>query len=163
MFLEALSFGIAVAFILLGIAGIIVPILPGTILVWLTVLVYAWATSFATLTPTIFVLITLVALVTGSANLWLPLLGAQRSGAAKRALFLGLVGAIIGTFIVPLVGTIIGYALGILLGEFLKHQDLNLALRASLGGLAGWGVATMVELGGALLILVIFVTAVLRS
>lgn len=163
MFLEALSFGIAVAFILLGIAGIIVPILPGTILVWLTVLVYAWATSFATLTPTIFVLITLVALVTGSANLWLPLLGAQRSGAAKRALFLGLVGAIIGTFIVPLVGTIIGYALGILLGEFLKHQDLNLALRASLGGLAGWGVATVVELGGALLILVIFVTAVLRG
>lgn len=163
MFLEALSFGIAVAFILLGIAGIIVPILPGTILVWLTVLAFAWATNFAILTPAIFALTTLVALVTGSANLWLPMLGAQRSGAAKRALFLGFVGAIIGTFVIPLVGTIVGYALGIILGEFLKHQDLNLALRASLGGLAGWGVATVVELGGALLILAIFVTAVLRS
>lgn len=159
--LEALSFGIAVAFILLGIAGIIIPVLPGMILVWLTVLVFAWAGDFAVLGYAPLVAITLIAALTGSAGLWLPLLGAQRSGAARRALLLGFLGAIAGTFIMPLVGTIIGYALGILLGEFLKHQDLQLALRASMGGVAGWGIATVVELAGALLILVIFVTAVL--
>lgn len=163
MILEAFSFGVAVVFILLGIVGIIIPILPGTILVWITVLVYAWATDFAILGPWPFVLITAVALVTGSANIWLPMLGAQKTGAAKRAIFLGFIGAIIGTAILPLVGTVIGYGLGIIVGELIKHRDPRLALKASLGGMAGWGISTLVEIGGALFILIIFVTAVLSG
>lgn len=161
MALEALSFGIAVAFILIGIVGIILPILPGMILVWITVLVYAWANDFSILGPWPFAAITLVALVTGSANIWLPLLGAQKTGAARGAIFLGFLGAIIGTFIIPLVGTIIGYALGILLGELIRQRDVGLAVKAGLGGLAGWGIATIVELSGAVMILIIFAGSIL--
>ena len=108
--LEALSFGIAVVFILIGVIGIIVPILPGMLLVWLTLLAYAWVTDFNIITPWIFVILTLFALITGLANIWLPYLGAKKSGASKRAIFLGFIGGIIGTFIMPLIGTVIGYA-----------------------------------------------------
>lgn len=161
--LEALSFGIAVVFILIGVVGIIIPILPGMILVWLTLLAYAWVTDFEIITPWIFAVLTLVALVTGLASIWMPYLGAKKTGAAKRAIFLGFIGAIIGTFIMPLVGTVIGYAVGILIGELIKHRDLRVAIKASIGGVAGWGIATIIELAGALTILVVFVLVVLSG
>jgi len=162
---SALGFGLAVVFILVGVAGIVIPILPGMLLVWFTVVVYAWRTGFETIGyPSLFV-ITIIALVAGLSNIWLPLLGAQKTGAAKRALFLGVVGAIVGTFVIPLplLGTVIGYAIGVFLGEFLKVRDWRLALKASLGGVAGWGISTIFEIVAALLILVIFVVQVLAG
>jgi len=161
--LEALSFGIAVVFILIGVIGIIVPILPGMLLVWLTLLAYAWVTDFNIITPWIFVILTLFALITGLANIWLPYLGAKKSGASKRAIFLGFIGGIIGTFIMPLIGTVIGYAVGIIIGELIKHRDLQVAIKSSIGGVAGWGIATVIEMAGALTILVIFVLVVLSG
>jgi uncharacterized protein YqgC (DUF456 family) len=156
MFLEALSFGVAVVFILIGVVGIIVPILPGMLLVWLTVLGYAWVTDFEIVRPWMLVFITLVALVTGTASIWLPYLGAKKLGAAKRSAFLGFIGGVIGTFIMPLIGTVIGYAVGIILGELHKHRDLRVAIKRSIGGVAGWGISTIVELAGALTILIVF-------
>ncbi len=161
----ALGFGLAVAFILVGIVGIIVPILPGMLLVWFTVVVYAWRTGFEAVGWPTLIFITLIALVAGLSNIWLPLLGAKKTGAAKRAMFLGVVGAILGTFFIPLplLGTVIGYALGVFLGEFLKQRDLKLAFRASLGGVAGWGISTIVEICAAIFILVVFVIQVLAA
>ncbi len=164
-FFGALGFGLAVAFIFVGVAGIVVPILPGMLLVWFTVVVYAWRTGFEIIGWPTLTVITIIALVTGLSNIWLPLLGAQKTGAAKRALFLGVIGAIIGTFVIPipLLGTVIGYAIGVFLGEFMKQRDWRLALKSSLGGVAGWGISTVVEIVGALLILVIFVVQVLTG
>jgi hypothetical protein len=161
MLLEALSFGVAVVFILIGIVGIIVPILPGMFLVWLTVLGYAWVTEFQIITPWMLVVLTGIALATGSASIWLPYLGAKKMGAAKRSVVLGFIGGIIGTFIMPLIGTIIGYALGIIIGEMLKHRDLRVAIKTSIGGVAGWGISTVVELAGALTILIVFLLVTL--
>lgn len=163
MLLESLGFGVAVAFILLGIVGTIIPIIPGTLLIWLTVVVYAWVTDFAAISIPLIVFFTLVALVTGTVDLWLPLFGAKRTGASPKAILLGVVGGIIGTFMLPLLGTIIGYAVGILLGEYLIQRDMNAALRASIGSLAGWGIATAIQLGGGILLLVIFVVSVLSA
>jgi uncharacterized protein YqgC (DUF456 family) len=163
LLVDSVGFGLAVAFILLGIIGVIVPLLPGLLLVWLTTLAYAWATDFGALTPVHFALITVIALVTGSAGIWMPMLGAKKTGARGLALVLGIVGGLIGTLFLPLLGTIIGYALGIVIGEYIMSRDLRLALKASVGGVAGWGIATLVELGGAILILIIFLLTVLSA
>lgn len=164
LLLQSISFGVAVLFILIGLAGVLIPLLPGSLLIWLTVIIYAVverANGFAALDPVTLVFITLIALVTGLSDLWLPLLGAKVTGSSKRALLFGVIGAIIGTFIAPLIGSIIGYAVGILIGEYQKYGDWDKALRASAGGLAGVGVATVLQLGGGILILIIFVWQVL--
>jgi uncharacterized protein YqgC (DUF456 family) len=163
MLLEALSFGVAVVFILIGIIGIVVPILPGMLLVWLTVLGFAWVMEFQIVTPWMLAVLTGIALITGTSSIWLPYLGAKSLGAAKRSVVLGFVGGIIGTFIMPLIGTIIGYALGIILGEMLKHRDLRVALKTSIGGVAGWGISTVVELAGAVTILIVFLLVTLGN
>ncbi|MFW6183550.1 MAG: DUF456 domain-containing protein [Chloroflexota bacterium] len=162
--LQSISFGIAVVFMLVGLAGVIIPLMPGSLLIWLTVVVYAVAeraNGFAAIDPLTLIVITLIALVTGLSDLWLPLVGARVSGSSWRALVFGVVGGILGTFILPLVGSIAGYALGILLGEYQKYGDWDKALKAGAGGLAGWGIATALQLGGGLLILIIFVWQVL--
>ena len=124
---------------------------------WVAVLIYVLVNGMASLGWLVFIIITLIALATGTADLWMPLLGAKSVGASGRGLVYGMIGAVIGTFIAPLIGTLIGYAGGILLGQYQKSRDWQEALKASLGGLAGWGLATAVQLGGGLLILAIFV------
>jgi uncharacterized protein YqgC (DUF456 family) len=154
---ESITFGLIVVFIILGIIGIIIPLIPGILLIWLAVLTYVWAYGMETIGWANFIIITLIALVAGTSDLWMSLLGAKKGGASGRSFLFGGIGAIVGSFIIPLVGTIIGYAVGILLGEYQKRGDWNEALRASVGGVAGWGVATAVQFGAGLIILGIFI------
>ena len=164
LFLQSFTFGLAVFFILLGIVGVFIPIVPGTLLIWLTVVVYAIVeriNGFAAVDWVTLTALTLIALVTGLAEFWLPLLGAKVRGSSRRAILFGVVGGIIGTFALPLLGTVVGYAVGVLLGEYHKLRDWERALRASLNAVASWGVATAIELGGGLLILFIFIWQVL--
>lgn len=163
LIIDSISFGLIVAFIVMGLIGVVVPMIPGTLLMWIAVLIYALVNGFNSIGVAAFVVITIIALVTGTADLWMPLLGAKSGGASKRAVLLGVVGSLVGTLIAPLIGTLIGYAGGILLGEYQKRGDWNEALRASAGGLAGWGIATIIQLGGGLLMLVIFVWQVLSA
>jgi uncharacterized protein YqgC (DUF456 family) len=162
LLLQTISFGVAVLFILVGLVGVILPVLPGTLLVWLSVffffLVERWL-GFAAIDPITFGVITVLALVSGTSDIWLPLLGARRSGSSKRAMVAGMIGGLIGTFLlpIPLLGTVVGYAAGVLLGEYQKHGDWDKALRAGAGGIAGWGIATVLQLVTGFVILLIFV------
>ena len=156
LLLESFTFGLIVIFIILGIIGIIVPLLPGIVLIYMAVLTYVWAYGMETLGWASFIIITLIALVTGTSDLWMSLLGAKTGGASGRAMLYGTIGAVVGSFFAPLIGTLIGYAVGLLLGEYQKRGDWAAAWKASAGGLAGWGVATAVQLGGGLIILAIF-------
>lgn len=164
IFLQSLVFALAVLFILVGIAGTVLPLIPGTLLIWLAVVVYAVVertNGFAALDWLTLSVITLVSVTTGTADLWLPYLGAKAGGSSGRSLLLGTVGAIIGTLFAPLIGTVIGYALGILISEYEKCRDWKLALKASLAGVAGWGIGTAIRAGGGLLILILFIWQVL--
>lgn len=167
--LEAIAFGVAVAFMLIGLIGTVVPILPGTLLIWLTALAYAIVDGFQAIDWITFTFITIIAIITGTADLWLSLLGAKTGGAAKRAMFLGVIGGILGFFllgaVLPVIGnlfgSIIGYAIGVLLGQYHKFQDWNVALKASVGGVVGWGIATAVQIAGGVLMIIIFIWQVL--
>lgn len=167
--LDAIAFGVAIAFMLIGLIGILVPILPGILLIWLTALAYAIVDGFQAIDWITFTLLTIIALITGTADLWLSLLGAKTGGAAKRAMFLGVIGGVLGFFllgaVLPVVGNlfggIIGYAIGVLLGQYQKFEDWNVALKASIGGVVGWGIATVVQLAGGVLMIVIFIWQVL--
>jgi uncharacterized protein YqgC (DUF456 family) len=167
--LNSLVFGLAIAVMVVGLIGTVVPILPGTLLVWLAVLAYAIVENFQAIDIAALIFISLIALLTGTADIWMALLGAKSGGASGRSLLYGLAGGIAGFFllggIIPIVGSllggVLGYALGILLGQYQKFGDWNLATRASFGGIVGWGMATILEFIGGILIVVIFIWQVL--
>lgn len=167
--LDAIAFGVAVAFMLIGLIGTVIPILPGTLLIWLTALAYAIVDEFQAIDWITFTAITIIAIITGTADIWLALFGAKTGGAAKRSMFLGVIGGILGFFllgaVLPVIGNlfggIIGYAIGVLLGQYQKFKDWNVALKASVGGVVGWGIATVVQIVGGVLMILIFIWQVL--
>lgn len=145
---------------LIGLVGIFIPLLPGILLIWAAILFYAMtADSWTEITPWVFALITIIGLVAGTADTWLSMAGARKTGASWTTLALGLVGSIVGTFVVPTLGTIVGYAAGILAGEYLRLRDPRAAVRAATGGVVGWGVGTALQLAGAIAMIVIFFVA----
>lgn len=155
-FIETFTLGIVIVMFLIGLVGIILPLIPGILLVWLAVLFHAFSDGFTVITPGWFMVITIIAIATGTSDLWLPLLGARKSGASWQALVAGVIGGIIGTFALPIIGTIVGYAAGVLLAEYIRHGAWEPALRSGFGVLAGWGIATLLQLVGAVMIIVIF-------
>jgi len=161
MWMESIGFGVIIFFMLVGLIGAFIPLMPGPLLVWLAALVYVVATKFTIVGPVSFAVITVIALIAASADLWMSLLGAKSLGASGRSIIWGMGGALLGFLILNLLGALIGYGLGILYHEYRRHNDWNAAVKASLGGLAGWGLSTAVQAGGALLIIIIFVWQVL--
>lgn len=158
---EALSTGIVIFLLLLSLIGTLIPVIPGVLLMWLIVFIYALVDGFTTVSSTAFILITLIALITGTSDIWLTLFGAKKGGASIRSMLIGTVGAIAGSFAFPIVGTIIGYIGGLLLGEYWQHGDWEMAKKAGIGGLTGWGIATVIQFIGGIIIFAIFLWQVL--
>lgn len=160
-----LGVGAVILAFVVGLFGTILPIIPGLIITWLAALYYAAViVGFDTFSPWVFVLITLISLAAGTSNIWLSALGAKTTGASWRTLVIGFIGAIAGTFLlpIPLVGTIIGYAAGLVLAEYARLRELRPAMKAALGGVVGLGVSTAVEFIGALMMILLVVTQVPR-
>lgn len=161
----AYSIGVALVIIafIIGLFGTFLPILPGVMIIWFASLFYAWVlVGFSHFSPWIFVLITFIAVVAGTSDIWLSALGAKTTGASWRTLLVGLIGAIAGTFLIPipLIGTIAGYAAGLILAEYVRLNEWRPAVKAAFGGVVGWGVSSAVELAGGVLIILLTATQV---
>ena len=131
MDLSFILYLLAVIFVLVGIAGVILPALPGVPLVFVGLLLAAWADGFDHVGwPTLVALGVLTALSL-VADVLSTVVGAQRVGASRKALW--------GTFIVGLffmpIGLFAGPLLGALLGEYWHTRELG---RSTKVGLATW-------------------------
>lgn len=156
MWAESLGLGLVISFMCLGFIGAFLPLLPGPVLVWFAALAYVLATHFRVVGYEAFAAISVIAVATSTAEIWMPLLGAKVLGGSGRGMMFGIVGSILGFIVFNLIGAIAGYALGILYAEYRRQQNWRLAIKASIGGLAGWGISTIVQAGGALLMMGIF-------
>lgn len=161
LIIDSLAFGLAVGLIVLGLIGTIVPAIPGPFLIWVTMFVYAWIDKFEAIDPAWMVVLTLIFIVIALADIWMSMLGAKVAGTSRRAMVYGVIGGIVGFFVFNFFGAIAGYALGVLLGQYQIYRDWRMAIKASIGGLAGIATSTLVQFGGGILMLIIFVWQVL--
>ena len=158
---EAFSVGFVIFLLLLSLVGTLIPIIPGVLLMWVIVFIYALVDGFTAVSTASFITISLIALITGTSDIWLTLFGAKKGGASVKSMLVGTLGAIVGSFVFPIVGTIAGYIAGLLLGEYWQHGDWEIAKKAGFGGLAGWGIATVIQFIGGIFIFVIFLWQVI--
>ena len=140
-----------------GLIGTVVPVIPGTILIFLAALVYALVEGFQAVGwPTLLVL-GLLALVATTADLWVSSIGAKLGGASGWSVLVGLLGGLAGFVVFSLPGAILGAVLGVLLVELIRLGDLRQALKAGSGWAIGWALATVLQLGLGLVMVAIFV------
>lgn len=152
--LEWTTFGLVQLFMLVGLFGLLVPIFPGLVVMWLAALGYGIAVGFSTLGIVLFVLITLLMLFGSIVDNLMMGVGARQSGAAWLTIFVALAAGIIGTILLPPIGGIIAAPLAILLLEYARLRDWKQAWRAFTGLTVGWGLSVVVRFAiGALIML----------
>jgi hypothetical protein len=140
----------------LGLIGIVVPMIPGTILIFATAVAYAFIDGFQGVGwPTIAVL-GLLTLVSTSAELWATGMGAKAGGASGWSVAAGLIGGIVGLIILTLPGAIIGAMLGVIVSEILRVGDWRKALKAGGGWLVGWLLSSVLQLAIGLIMVALF-------
>jgi uncharacterized protein len=122
------------ALILVGLAGTVLPVLPGTVLVWGGILLGAWIDDFARVSVTTVVVISVLAVLAWGLDYAAGLLGAQKARASKLALIGAALGTVIGLFM-GLVGVLFMPLVGAAVGEYMARKDEARALKV---GLATW-------------------------
>ena len=137
---------LAAVVMLLGLAGVVLPALPGLTLIWLAALGYGLLAGWGASGPWLFGLITLLGLAGLGSELWVTSAGARVAGASGWSVLAGIVLGLIGLLFFSPIGSVIGLTLGILGGEYLRLKDWRKALSAAGGTLAGCGVSYGVKL-----------------
>ncbi len=148
--------------ILVGIVGVIVPILPGVILIFAAIAVWAFMTGGAT-AWTVLAVATVALVLSGVVKYTWPGKRMREAGVSNRALLVGGVLGIVGFFVIPIVGLFIGFVLGVYLAELYRLKTNDLAWPATVHALKGVGLSMLVELFGALIAAGVWLTGAMVS
>lgn len=141
---------------LIGLAGTLVPILPGILLMWASAVAYGFAVGFDALAVGLLVVVTILTAVSIVAGVVLPKRAAAESGASGASQFAAAVGAVVGFFVIPVVGLIIGALVGIGLAEWYDKRDWPAARASTIAVAKGFGLSTLVQFALGFLILVVW-------
>ncbi|MBU8868194.1 DUF456 domain-containing protein [Paenarthrobacter aromaticivorans] len=136
--------GLAIA---VGVAGTIMPVLPGSILIGASLLAWAIWGGVGTLGWVIFA-IGMVFVVAGmAASAVFTGRKLKQHGIPNRSVVVGIVLGVVGMFVIPVVGLVVGFAVGLLLSEVQRTRDFRTAVRSSGAALKATGIGILVEFG----------------
>lgn len=131
--------------VLLGLAGVILPVLPGAILIFLGALLYDFAHGWIFLGPLWLGVLLGLALLSEGGDWWLGQVGARKGGASGRALVVGTVAGFLGLILFPPFGFLIGSIGGVAGVELLRARDPGHAARAGGGWFVGWLLSLLLQ------------------
>jgi uncharacterized protein YqgC (DUF456 family) len=150
--------------IALGLVGIFVPVLPGTILVFGSMLLWAWADGFQHLGWPSLAALAGLTLVAEGARYLLQSLGARAAGATWKGVLASAVGALAGFLFFSLPGAILGAVGALLLVDYRQHEgEWRQAGKLTVGVLLGYVASYAVQFAIALVMVAIFAYNVLAG
>ncbi|MES2858592.1 MAG: DUF456 domain-containing protein [Pseudomonadota bacterium] len=160
---DALYYLLAIAMIVIGLIGTVLPALPGLPLVFGGMLVAAWAGDFQQVGIPMLVLLGLLTALSLGIDLWATALGAKRVGASRKAIIGAMLGTVLGLLLGPL-GLLLGPFAGALAGELLHRRSLGAqhlgdAARIGLGTWMGILFGVVLKIGLAFAMLGLFALA----
>lgn len=149
---------LAVVLVIIGLAGIVLPALPGTVLIFAGLWLAAWADGFTRVSEGTIIMLGLVAAATYLVDVVMMALGMKRLGTSRRAMAGAALGTVAGLFF-GLPGLIVGPFAGAVIGELTAHGDLRRAGRAGIAAWIGFAIGTVVKVGFAFVMIGIFLAA----
>lgn len=146
--------------IAVGLVGILVPLIPGSILIFGAIAVWAYVegTTVAWVTLGVATLILAAALLVK--YLW-PMKRMRRADVRTFSLVTGAVLGVVGFFVIPVVGLVVGFVLGVFLAELTLRGNSRLAWASTVHAIKGVALSVGVELAGALVATMVWVVGVL--
>jgi uncharacterized protein YqgC (DUF456 family) len=149
---------LAIALIAVGIVGIVLPALPGHVLIFAGLLLAAWADHFQRVGAGMLIVIGLMGAVSYGVDFVATALGARHLGASKRAMVGAGLGTLLGFFL-GLPGIIIGPFIGAVIGELTVHRDWKRVGKAGVAAWIGFAIGTAVKVSIAFVMLGLFLLA----
>jgi uncharacterized protein YqgC (DUF456 family) len=131
---DTLLWILSTALVLVGLAGIVLPALPGTILVLAGIVLGAWIDDFTRVGWVAVTAVAILAVLAWAMDYVAALLGAKRAGASRQALIGAALGTVAGIFM-GLVGVLFMPLVGAAIGEYMARRNQQQALRV---GIATW-------------------------
>ena len=150
---------LALLLVLIGIVGLAVPALPGAVVLFLGLVVAAWAEDFQYVGTGGIIALGLLAVLAYLADFMAGIMGAKKFGASTQAMVGAGIGAFIGIFF-GLPGILLGPFLGAVIGELFQIRELIAAGKAGIGATVGLLLGTVAKLVLAFMMLGLF--AVMR-
>ena len=142
--------------IIIGCLGIVIPVLPGSITALIGLII--WAVVLRSVEGWVVLALGGTLLLAGmSASLVLTGSRLKRRAIPNRTLLLGVIGAVIGMFVIPVVGLVIGFIVGLLASETVRNRNFRIALDTSWVALKAAGLGIIIELSCALLAASVFI------
>jgi hypothetical protein len=131
--------------IVIGVLGLMLPVLPGAPVIFLGALLAAWAEDFAYLGLWSLTVLGVLTLLAVAVDFIAGAFGVQRFGASRRAVVGATIGAIVG-LLVGIWGVLIGPFIGAAIGELTLRRNLAAAGRAGVGAALGLALGTAAKL-----------------
>lgn len=147
---------IAALFIILGILGSFLPVLPGPITSWIGLLIIHF-TDAIPMNTTFLVVTFIIAALIWVLDYIIPAIGTKRFGGTKYGMIGSTIGLVIGLLAPIPGGIIIGPFVGALIGELINKSDSNTALKAAFGSFIGFLTSTFLKFIVALIFLGLYI------
>jgi uncharacterized protein YqgC (DUF456 family) len=128
---------------LAGLAGSVLPILPGPPLILLGAFLYAWYTEFTVISWGALIVLSLLTLFIQAMDYLASMFGAKKFGASSWGMFGAFLGGIIGLFLGGIFGIIIGPFLGAFVLEMLHGKSVQSSVKIGFGTLIGFLASTV--------------------
>ena len=144
----------------LGVAGTILPALPGVILVLAGIVLGAWIDDFSRVSGVTVAIATVLAVAAWLIEYFAGVMGAQKAGASKEAILGALIGTVVGIF-TGLWGLIFMPLLGAVIGQYLVDRDLIRARNVGVATWLGMAIGMLAKIALTFLMMGIFIAALL--
>jgi uncharacterized protein YqgC (DUF456 family) len=146
--LEYTALGVSSLIFLIGLAASLLPVVPGSLIVWMGVIVHKLWMGDASVAWKIVLITGVLTLIGQLADLVMGIWGARKFGATWKGAFGALLGAVIGFFIPPpLFWLIVGPVIGAIIGELAAGRSFKAGSKAGFGTVVGSIVAFALKFG----------------
>jgi uncharacterized protein YqgC (DUF456 family) len=151
---------LGVVLVVVGLVGIVMPALPGHLLILIGLVVGAWAEGFTRVGFWTLAIIATIALASYGIDFAAAAMGARRLGATPRAMTGAALGTLLGLFF-GLPGIVLGPFLGAVIGELTATRNFARAGKAGVAAWIGFVIGVAVKISFAFLMIAIFLTALM--
>ena len=158
MDLQIVWYVVAAVLIVIGLAGTILPILPGVPIVFAGMWLAAWADGYAHVGKFTLIVLGVLTVLALILDFVAGMHGAKRVGASRHAVIGALLGTVVGIFF-GLPGLLLGPFVGALLGELVAGGGLRRATDVGIGAWLGFVMGTAAKLGICFAMLGVFALA----
>ena len=157
IFLLILSF----VFVIAGIIGSVLPIIPGPLTSWLGLFIFSYISNVE-VNSKILVFCFVIALIIFVLDNFIPIYTSKKFGASKYGIIGASIGTLIGLFLPPF-GIIFGAAIGAIVGELILNKNFEKSLKAAAGVLLGIIVSGFTKALISIVFLIVYIILFLKN